>query len=84
MRTRKSKYHLLIDRVVIIFMLTLLVFSAITEQVILTLNVIKTNFHNKMDDEFFMKALMLFIEKDIIATVSTDSIIDDFEDLKKC
>ena len=48
------------------------------------MNVIKTNFHNKMDDEFFMKALMLFIEKDIIATASTDSIIDDFEDLKKC
>jgi len=79
---------LLIDRVVIIFMLTfmltLLVSTAITEQVILIMNVIKTNFHNKIDDEFFMKTMMLFIEKDIIATISTDSIINDFEDLKKC
>ena len=48
------------------------------------MNVIKTNFHNKMDDEFCMKAMMLFIEKDITATISTDLIIDDFENLKKC
>ena len=79
---------MLIDRVVIIFMLTfmltLLVSTAITEQVISVMNVIKTNFHNKIDDEFFMKTMMLFIEKDIIATISTDSIINDFEDLKKC
>ena len=48
------------------------------------MNVIKTNFHNKMDDEFFTKVMMLFIEKDITATISTDLIIDDFENLKKC
>ena len=28
-------------------------------------------------------AMMLFIERDIAATISTDSIIDDFEDLKR-
>ena len=48
------------------------------------MNVIKTNFHNKMDDEFFTKAMMLFIENDITATISIDLIIDDFENLKKC
>ena len=37
-----------------------------------------------MDDEFFTKAMMLFIEKDITATISTNLIIDDFENLKKC
>ena len=36
-----------------------------------------------MEDEFLSDAMMLFIERDIAATISTDSIIDDFEDLKK-
>jgi len=30
-----------------------------------------------------MSAMMLLIERDIVATISTNSIIDDFVDLKK-
>ena len=41
------------------------------------MNVIKTKLHNKMKYEFFMDAIMLFIERDIILTISTDSILDD-------
>jgi len=44
------------------------------------MNVIKTNLHNKMEDEFLTDTIMLFIESNIAATISTDSIIDDFED----
>ena len=36
-----------------------------------------------MEDEFLSDAMMLFIERDNAATISTDSIIDDFEDLKR-
>ena len=41
------------------------------------MNVIKTKLHNKMKYESFMDAMMLFIEKDIVGTISTDSILDD-------
>ena len=36
-----------------------------------------------MKYEFLLDTMKLFIERDIVATISTDSIIDDFEDLKK-
>ena len=65
------------------FVLTLLVSTATTEQAFSAMNVIKIDLRNKMEDEFFLDAMMLFIERDIAATISTDSIIDDFEDLKR-
>ena len=37
-----------------------------------------------MENDFLMDSLMLYIERDIALTFSLDSIIDDFEDLKKC
>ena len=36
-----------------------------------------------MKYEFFSDTMMLFIERDIVTTISIDLIIDDFEDLKK-
>ena len=36
-----------------------------------------------MEDEFLSDAMMLFIERDIAATIHTDSITNDFEDLKR-
>ena len=64
-------------------MLTLPISTATTEQAFLAMNVIKIDLRNKMEDEFLSDAMMLFIERDIIATISTDSIIDDFKDLKR-
>ena len=64
-------------------MLTLLISTATTERAFLVMNVIKTDFCNKMEDEFLSDTMMLFIEGDIAATISTDSIIDDFEDLTR-
>ena len=63
--------------------LTLPVSIATTERVFSSMNVIKTDFHNKIEDEFLSDAMMLFIERDIVATISMDSIIGDFEDLKR-
>ena len=47
------------------------------------MNVIKTYLRKKMEDEFLLDAMMLFIERDIAVTISMDSIIDDFENLKR-
>ena len=47
------------------------------------MNVIKTDLRNKMEDKFLSDVMMLFVERDISATISTNSIIDDFEDFKK-
>ena len=63
--------------------LTLPVSTATTERAFSAMNVIKTDLRNKMEDEFLSDAMILFIEREIAATISTDSIIDDFEDLKR-
>ena len=64
-------------------MLTLPVSTATTERAFSAMNVIKIDIRNKMEDEFLLDTMMLFIERDIAVTISTDSIIDDFEDLKR-
>ena len=81
-RTRKLEYYPLIYRVVRL-VLTLPVFPATTERAFSTMNVIKTDLRNKMKDEFLLDAMILFIERDIAMTISMDSIIDNFEDLKR-
>ena len=60
--------------------LTFLISTATTKQALSTINVIKTDLRNKMEDDFLSDVMMLFIERDFSATISTDSIIDDFED----
>ena len=81
-RTRKSKYYMLIYRVVKL-VLTFSVSTTTTERAFSTMNGIKTDLRNKMEDEFLSDAMMLFIERDIAVTISMDSIIDDFENLKR-
>ena len=81
-RTRKSEYYLLIYRVVKL-VLTLPVSTATTKRAFSAMNVIKTELRNKMEDEFLLNTMMLFIDRDIATTISTDSIIDDLEDLKR-
>ena len=81
-RTRKSEYYPLIYRVVKL-VLILPVSTATTKRAFSAMNVIKTELRKKMEDEFLLNAMMLFIDRDIAATISTDSIIDDLEDLKR-
>ena len=47
------------------------------------MKVVKTNLRNKMENDFLMDSLMLYIEKDIASIFSLDSIVNDFEDLKE-
>ena len=64
-------------------MLTLPISTVTTEQAFSAMKVIKTNFRNKMENDFLTDSLLLYIEKDIASTFSLDSIVDDFEDLKE-
>ena len=80
--TRKSEYYPFIYRVVKI-VLTLPVSTTTTKRAFSAINVIKTDLRNKMEDEFLLDAMMLFVERDTTTTISMDLIIDDFEDLKR-
>ena len=46
------------------------------------MKIIKTRLHNKMEDEFLTNNMVIFIEREIAETFNSDSIIDDFKDLK--
>ena len=81
-RTRNSEHYKLVYRMVRL-VLTLLVSTATIKRAFSTMKVVKTNLQNKMENDFLTDSLMLYIEKDIASTFSLDSIIDDFEDLKK-
>ena len=82
-RTRNSEHYKLVYKMVRLG-LTLSLSIATTEWAFSAMKVVKTNFRNKMENDFLMDFLMLYIEKDIALTFSLDSIIDDFEDLKEC
>ena len=77
MRTRKSIAYQLVFRVVI-----LPIFTATTEWAFSTMNIVKTRFRNKMEDDFLTNSLLLYIEREIVESFSTDSIINDFSNLK--
>jgi hypothetical protein len=61
-------------------MLTLPVSTIATEQAFSAMNIIKTRLCNKIEDELLTDSLMVYIEREVVATISTDSIIDDFRD----
>jgi hypothetical protein len=65
-----------------VLLLTLLVSTTTTERAFSVMNIIKTILRNKIEDEFLTNSLMLYIEKEITATLSTNSIIDDFRDMQ--
>ncbi|XP_025617098.1 uncharacterized protein [Arachis hypogaea] len=80
--TGKSKTYHLVDRL-IRNVLTLLVSTATIERAFSAMKIVKTRLRSKMADEFLTDNLVIYIEKEIAATFSTDSIIDDFESRKK-
>ena len=64
-------------------MLALPISTATTERVFSAMNIIKNRLRNKMEDDFLMDSMILYIEKEIAAKFGTESIIDDFRDLKE-
>ncbi|XP_016192167.1 uncharacterized protein LOC107633046 [Arachis ipaensis] len=80
--TGKSRTYHLVDRL-IRNVLTLPVSTATTERAFSAMKIVKTRLRSKMTDEFLADNLVIYIEKEIAATFSADSIIDDFESRKK-
>jgi hypothetical protein len=81
-RTRKSTIYQLVFRAIAL-LLTRLVSTTTIECAFLALKIVKTKLRNKIEDEFLTDSLMLYIEREIVVTFSTDSIIYDFRDMKK-
>ncbi|KAI8571666.1 hypothetical protein RHMOL_Rhmol01G0136800 [Rhododendron molle] len=43
---------------------------------------VKTNLHNKMEDDFLADSMIRYIERDLVQDIDSDSIIDDFYSMK--
>lgn len=63
-------------------MLTLPVSTTTTERAFSAMNIVKTKLRNKIEDEFLTDSLMVYIEREVAATISIDSIIDRFRESK--
>ena len=81
-RTGNLEHYKVVYRMVIL-VLTLPISTTTIERAYLAMNVVKIDLWNKMENDFLTDSLMLYIEKDITSTFNLDSIVDDFEDLKK-
>ncbi len=73
-KTIKSIAYLLVFRVILL-VLTLPVSTTTTERTFSAMNIVKSRLHNKMEDDFLMDSLIMYIEKEIAAKFSIDSII---------
>ena len=80
-KTEKSETYYLIDRLIRL-VLTLPVSTATTERAFSAMKIIKTRLRNKMEDEFLANNLVIYIEKEIFESFSSDLILDDFVSLK--
>ena len=60
--------------------LTLLVSTATTERAFSAMKLVKTRLRNKMEDGFLRDCLVTYIEKEIAVKISTDAIIDEFDE----
>jgi len=75
--TKKSERYSHIDRLIRL-VLTLSVSTATTKRAFSAINVIKTRFRNKMDDEFLANSLFVYIEREISESFNSDLILDNF------
>jgi len=47
------------------------------------MKIVKTRFHNRMEDDFLANYLIVYIEKEIVERFKIDMIIDDFYSIKE-
>ena len=64
--------------------LTLPVSTATPERAFSAMKLVKTRLRNKMGDEFLRDCLIIYIEKEIAMEFTTDTLIDNFYDMKTC
>lgn len=76
----QAETYFLIDRLLRLIM-TLPVSTVTTERSFSAMKIIKTKLRNKMDDGFLGDSMTIYIEREISASISSESIIDDFKSL---
>nr|XP_027071539.1 uncharacterized protein LOC113696304 [Coffea arabica] len=64
--------------------LVLPVATASVERVFSAMNIVKTDLRNKMGDEWMNDCLVVYIEKDIFATIENEQILQRFQRMKTC
>jgi hypothetical protein len=79
--TNKSQHYHLIDRLIRL-VLTLPVSTAITEREFPAMKHVKTVLRNKIKEEFLTDSMMIYIEREIVEDIDSDSIIDEFYSTK--
>ena len=62
--------------------LTLPVATASVERCFSAMKIVKTNLRNRISDHFLSNCLLGYIEKDILKTVSNESVMDRFQSMK--
>ena len=80
--TGKADMYPLVDRLLRL-VLTLPASTATSERAFSAMKIVKTSLRNRMEDEFLRDYLLLYIEKEIAETISTDEIIDSFYSIKE-
>jgi hypothetical protein len=71
----------LIDRLIRL-VLTLLVFTATTERAFSTMRHVKIMLRNKMKEKFLTYFMMIYIERELVEDIDSDSITDEFYSTK--
>jgi hypothetical protein len=79
--TNKSQHYHLIDRLIRL-VLTLPVSTATTERAFSAMKHVKTVLRNKMEEEFLADSMMIYIERELVEDIDSDSIIDEFYSTK--
>ena len=65
-------------------MLTLPVSTATTERAFSAMKYVKTRLRNRMEDEFLVDNLVVYIEKEIAKNFTVEMIMDEFYSMKDC
>ncbi|KAH6838220.1 hypothetical protein C2S53_013343 [Perilla frutescens var. hirtella] len=81
-KTGKKMNYYLVDRLVRLIW-TLPVSTATTERAFSSIMIVKTRLRNKMKDDFLASSLLMYIKKEIAEKFDVESIIDEFDGMKK-
>jgi len=79
--TNKSQHYHLIDRLIRL-VLTLPVFTTTIDRTISAMKHVKTVFLNKIKEEFLADSMMIYIERELVEDIDSDSIIDELYSTK--
>ncbi|XP_027188707.1 uncharacterized protein [Cicer arietinum] len=80
--TEKTQNFYLIDRLLRLIM-TLPVSTATTERSFSAMKIIKSRLRNKMKADFLADSMTIYIEREIVASITSETIIDDFKLIKE-